>query len=409
MDVDAAPPPSPAGARAWARSGAMALCGRQDGPALGPPAPLVEVLARTAEHIGRRTSELGTEVEIDPLALLTERAAISGFTRRGPISSGGASRLLPTCDGWLAVTLARSDDLVLLPAWLGIDPVDRVGDAWDAITEVAAGHSAADLSLTAAELGLPVGEVGSITAANGPPVRRIRVGDAPPRRVDAVNVVDLSALWAGPLCGRLLHDAGARVVKVESSTRPDGARRGPAAFFDLMNAGKESIVIDFGSDRGRHTLSALLSRADVVIEASRPRALEALGIDAARFAATGPQVWLSITAYGRTAGGRHRVGFGDDVAAAGGAVVDDGGPCFCGDALADPVTGMFAAQAVLDALAEGGRWVLDAAMARGAAAVAGPTIDAAGIEPSPAPLPESRGLARELGADSDAVLRWLAA
>ena len=57
----------------------------------------------------------------------------------------------------------------------------------------------------------------------------IDLGDAPARPdVTGLLVVDLSALWAGPLCGGLLAGAGATVVKVESTHRPDGARRGPA-------------------------------------------------------------------------------------------------------------------------------------------------------------------------------------
>ena len=43
----------------------------------------------------------------------------------------------------------------------------------------------------------------------------------------------------------LLAELGARVIKVESVDRPDGARRGPAAFFDLLNAEKESLALDF--------------------------------------------------------------------------------------------------------------------------------------------------------------------
>ena len=88
-------------------------------------------------------------------------------------------------------------------------------------------------------------------------------------------MLDLSSLWAGPLCGRILADAGARVTKVESTARPDGAHQGGAAFFDLLNGGKEQVAFDLDTDDGRAALQQLVARADVVIEASRPRALEA--------------------------------------------------------------------------------------------------------------------------------------
>ena len=83
-------------------------------------------------------------------------------------------------------------------------------------------------------------------------------------------VVDLSALWAGPLCGHLLHLCGADVIKVESDTRPDGARFGNAAFFGLLNQGKRSVGLDLTRHEGRKTLRQLIDRADVVIESSRP-------------------------------------------------------------------------------------------------------------------------------------------
>src|SRR4029453_19173112 len=93
-------------------------------------------------------------------------------------------------------------------------------------------------------------------------------------------VVDLSSLWAGPLCAHLLGLQGARVVKVESTGRPDGARRGPAAFFDLLHGGPRGVARDLRDPAGAACLRRLLAAADVVVEASRPRALRQLGIEA---------------------------------------------------------------------------------------------------------------------------------
>ena len=120
-------------------------------------------------------------------------------------------------------------------------------------------------------------------------------------------VVDLSSLWAGPLCTRLLRDAGATVIKVESRVRPDGARLGPPAFFDLLNAGKEELVLDFAAQADE--LRDLIVRADVVVEGSRPRALAQFGISAEDFLERhdGPRVWVSLTGYDRA---DPRVAFG---------------------------------------------------------------------------------------------------
>jgi crotonobetainyl-CoA:carnitine CoA-transferase CaiB-like acyl-CoA transferase len=112
----------------------------------------------------------------------------------------------------------------------------------------------------------------------------------------------------------------------------------------------------------------------VVLESSRPRALEQLGLIAADLVERGPQVWLSITGHGRAA---NRVAFGDDGAVSGGLVVrDDDGPCFCADAVADPLTGLAATAEVAEALQRGGRWLLDVPLAAVAASAAGPTLPA---------------------------------
>ena len=69
-------------------------------------------------------------------------------------------------------------------------------------------------------------------------------------------MIDLSALWAGPLCGDLLAGAGATVVKVESTQRPDGARRGAHAFYDLMNGRKRSVALDLHEPQGVRILTS---------------------------------------------------------------------------------------------------------------------------------------------------------
>jgi hypothetical protein len=88
---------------------------------------------------------------------------------------------------------------------------------------------------------------------------------------------------------------------------------------------------------------------------------------------------VSITGHGREEPARDWVAFGDDAAVAGGLVVEDAdGPVFCADAVADPITGLVAAGAALQALHEGGRWLLDIALSAVAACVAGSTLPAVG-------------------------------
>ncbi len=377
----------------WAASGAMALTGLPDQP-LGPPEPLVEGVARLARRFPG----------LDALALLGERAALMGLWRRGTTSCGGSCRLFAVRDGWMAVSLPRGEDMEAVPAWLELDEVPRSGPAtWSAV-EVSLGAGDPDvLAQRAALLGLPVarlGEAGPTDVAADP------LGKAPAREAAGLLVVDLSALWAGPLCGDLLAAAGATVVKVESRSRPDGARRGPAAFFDLLNWRKQSVALDLQRADGPRLLHALVQRADVVIEASRPRALAQLGISARRLVEEGgPQVWISITGYGRSGDGANRVGFGDDAAVAGGLVAWAGRtPMFCADAVADPLTGLTAANACLDALSRGGRWLLDVSMAGVSAGLGGPALGVSGELPVAHPrarVPERAAPA--LGADTARV------
>jgi hypothetical protein len=382
----------------------MALSGRPGAPPLGPPTRLVDGVLTVGERLAAASAEVGERVELDWLALLGERAALSGLQRRGTTSCGGATRLLPTADGWLAVSLARADDHDLLPAWVGVVPTAPREVPWTAVAAAVAARPTAALLDGAALLGLPAGGLGEWVDRGDGGVRTTEVASGPPTpALAAVRVLDLTGLWAGPLCTSLLARAGASVVKVESTARPDGARRGDPAFFDLLNAGKQSVALDLRAPAGRAALARLVGAADVVVESSRPRAMEQLGIVAAEVLAapTGPRVWASITGHGRASA---RVAFGDDAAVAGGLVVrDEVGPCFCADAVADPASGVTAAAVVLEALARGGRCIVDVALAGVAAGLAGPTLPAEG-EPAPPRARTAAGRARPLGTDTEHVL-----
>ncbi|MFI9828649.1 CoA transferase [Streptomyces sp. NPDC051913] len=303
----------------WARSGVLPLTGHAAGPPLLPPGAAATFAAR-----------LGGLAGVDGALLLAERAALSGGGRRGRVSVGGSCRLLPTRDGWAAVSDARPDDHLLWGAAIGGDVA--LLPSW------LAAHTGAQLDERVELLGLAGGAVRP-APGRGCPL------PGPPRDVRGMLVVDFSALWAGPLCAHLLGLAGAEVVKVETPDRPDGARRSNADFYDLLHSGHASVVLDPSEPRDRVALHALVRRADVVIEASRPRALAGFGLDARAEAERGC-TWISITAFGRSS---YRVGFGDDVAASRGLLAADaeGRPVFVGDAVADPLTGLLAAALAL--------------------------------------------------------------
>jgi hypothetical protein len=233
-------------------------------------------------------------------------------------------------------------------------------------------------------------------------------------------VIDLSTLWAGPLCGQLLHRAGAFVVKVESMTRPDGARAGHGGFYNFLNGGKASVALDFQDPSAIEILRRMIERADIVIESARPRALRQLGLSAESLTAENPGLtWVSITGHGRCEPNDHRIGFGDDAAAGAGLCYAmheaHGDMIFCGDAIADPLTGLHAALAAWATWQQGGGMAClslssVAAHCVGQATTTNPAQRAyvrSRLVNNCAPLiplPEANARARPCGADTNAVL-----
>jgi crotonobetainyl-CoA:carnitine CoA-transferase CaiB-like acyl-CoA transferase len=410
----------------WAGSGAMALTGHADGPPLLAPGPLATCARAVVDAIHLVAGERWSS-DIDGPALLGERAASLGLTRRGTISPGGSCRILEARDGWIAISLARADDLRLIPAWLG---EGEVAEPWEFVASRVAARPAAETVARARLLGLaaavavdpaPVAPPWCRVAARGRSVSRARA--EPPL------VIDLSSLWAGPLCTHLLALAGARVVKLESIRRPDGARSGPAGFFARLNAGKASVALDFGERSGRGKLLRMLEQADIVVESARPRALAQLGVDAQSWVESVPgRTWVSLTGYGRREPGAGWVAFGDDAGVAAGLAAATGGggpPLFCGDAIADPLAGLHAALAALASWRAGGGYLLDLALSDVVAHVLafGPAPSEASVHPagagwevvagqqratvSPPRARPARSAARPLGADTERVLEEL--
>src|SRR5262245_21308514 len=412
----------------WARSGAMHRTGRPDGAPRLAPGPLATWARRELDAL-RRLATRPLPPELDGPALLGERAALLGLARRGTIAPGGACRLFPAADGWIAATLARPDDEACLPAWLG---VEARGDPWGVVASAVFERKAGEVVERARLLGLAAAVAGPLPDA-APPAHRVAArGPRRERPRGAVPlVIDLSSLWAGPLCAHLLGLAGARCIKLESVARPDGARAGNAAFFALLNAGKASVALDLGSPAGRDRLRRLVARADVVVESARPRALRQLGIEAEALVAEHPGlVWVAITGHGRREPGAGFIGYGDDAAVAAGLALatgePEGTPLFCGDAIADPLSGIHAAVSALAALREGEAVLLDVALCALAAHAALSSGEARDAQVRPADggyevvtcsrrqpvLPPRarpvRGAPRALGADTEAVLREIA-
>ena len=181
-----------------------------------------------------------------------------------------------------------------------------------------------------------------------------------PGPLDGLIVVDLTRVLSGPYCTMQLADMGARVIKVEQPGRGDDTRAwGPpfigaeSAYFLSINRNKQSLTLDLKS--GRAVLERLLDRADVLVENFRPGTMERLGLGYAAVSARWPRlVYCSISGFGQTGPRRDQPGYDAVVQAEGGLMSITGeadGPAFrLGVAIADIVSGMFAAQGIALAL-----------------------------------------------------------
>lgn len=287
--------------------------------------------------------------------LLTLRATMTGDLRKGDVSVGGSCRFVVCADGVIALNMARDCDWELLNAWLLSD----VQPDWTALAHAVRKKTKLGLIERGRLLGLAVADAQPDWPAKRSWYELTRLGQSVHARNTKPRVIDLSSLWAGPLCSRLLQWMGAEVIKVESSQRPDGARFGNAKFFQFLNNDKTEVQLDLHKQRGVAELLDLIASADIVIEGSRPRALRQMGVIAEDLVRDNPGLsWISISGYGRDEPMANWVAFGDDAAVAGGLSAriyeSTGQWLFCGDAIADPLTGLHAALAAYASWTAGG-------------------------------------------------------
>jgi crotonobetainyl-CoA:carnitine CoA-transferase CaiB-like acyl-CoA transferase len=180
--------------------------------------------------------------------------------------------------------------------------------------------------------------------------------------LDGITVLDLTRVLSGPYCTMLLADMGARVIKIEQPRKGDDTRawgppflEGESAYFLSVNRNKESVTLDFKHPDGRAVLDRLLERADVVVENVRPGALGKLGLDYATLSSRFPRlVYCSVSGFGQTGPRRQEPGYDAVMQGEGGLMSitgsPDGPPYRLGVAIADIVSGMFAAYGVALAL-----------------------------------------------------------
>ena len=190
-----------------------------------------------------------------------------------------------------------------------------------------------------------------------------------------LRVLDLSRVLAGPMAAQVLADLGADVIKVERPGRGDDSREwappfmsgapdeplDESAYFWTCNRGKRSIEIYIGSPDGRALAARLAAHCDVLIENYKVGTLQRYGLDYATLAKANPRlIYCSITGFGQTGPYSARPGYDTIIQGLGGLMsitgnpdgTPGGGPRKSGVAVADQMTALYAAIAILAAVNE---------------------------------------------------------
>jgi crotonobetainyl-CoA:carnitine CoA-transferase CaiB-like acyl-CoA transferase len=193
---------------------------------------------------------------------------------------------------------------------------------------------------------------------------------APKGALSHIRVLDLSRVLAGPWATQLLGDLGAEVIKIErpgngDDTRaygppwvkcPEGSDTDVSAYYLSANRNKESVTIDFTRAAGQALVRELAAQSDVLVENFKVGALARYGLDYASLAAVNPRlIYCSITGFGQDGPYAERSGYDFLIQGMGGLMsvtgAPDGTPTKVGVALADVMTGLYASNAILAALA----------------------------------------------------------
>ena len=178
-----------------------------------------------------------------------------------------------------------------------------------------------------------------------------------------MRVIELAHIMAGPVCGLMLADLGADVIKVEKAGGGDDSRRfvppeinGEPAAFLMMNRNKRGIALDLKSEQGKQVLKRLIENADVLIENYRRDTMERLGLGYEELKKINPGlIYCEISGFGRTGPYKDRAGF-DLIAQGMSGLMDitgeaDRGPVKVGAPISDTTAGILGAMGCLAAYA----------------------------------------------------------
>lgn len=178
-----------------------------------------------------------------------------------------------------------------------------------------------------------------------------------------VRVLEMGTFITGPAAGMLLADLGAEVIKIEHPERGDPFRAFKGGLysphFQTYNRNKKSVTLDTKRPADLAALDRLVADADIFIQNFRPGVAARLGVDAARLQGLNPRlIYCAISGFGATGPDKDRPAFDTVAQAASGflrLLVNPEHPRVVGPAIADSITGFYAAYGALGALHERAR------------------------------------------------------
>lgn len=179
--------------------------------------------------------------------------------------------------------------------------------------------------------------------------------------LDGLRVLDLSRALAGPFCTQMLGDLGADVLKVEQPGAGDNSRAwgppyegGESSYYLSINRNKRSLALDLQPESGKAILRQLIARSDVLVANFIPGVLERLGFSYDECRAIKPDlIYCAISGFGQVGPQRERPAYDQVLQGVGGLMSitgdPDAPPTRIGIAIADLMSGMFAAYAIMAA------------------------------------------------------------
>jgi hypothetical protein len=228
--------------------------------------------------------------------------------------------------------------------WVQADVIEADRETFERLRERLPRAGSEDLSETAQELRLPVLPYRSGRWPTGPdPLIQLGIDESSHARfegsLEGVSVIDMTAMWAGPMATKLMVEVGATVTKIDPDCRPDGFRARPG-LYSALNGGKKILDLDLTVERDRDHFEGLVADADLLIESFSRRVMPNLGYGSAELRALNPRLaTLSVVGFPQDCPEQDWLAFGSGIHAISGHGMSTGTALAAAVGYPDPIAG----------------------------------------------------------------------